>query len=526
MKIMMLPAILLVACLMTCVALAAADQPLFQASARVSFDADIGQNLGTLFEVQDGAGHTVIAAGFPGIYNTCTRLDRHALQFYIRPRQETQPVKELLPPSSTHVHQSVQDCDGQLYAWTYGYDKTVHRWDVRDGKWVADPILDKDRANFGDGFMRVAGKLLVYQMSQAWYDGKLILRKPETGTYANFYYALGHLFFYHTEGSRETGSTQLYACHWQPGDGPIDVTKALTHHVKFYGETPFVWGQLKGEVLTVSNLGGVYVFDGTNWRMVREPDKGVSYQVYSAVNYGEDLLLGQYPSGHLVRWDGHAITELPAPPVMPGVAGYSREAQSIMLYRGDLYVGVWPWAELWRYDPDTRIWTLASRMFKDPPVTDQVGHPYEAEINAYNEANGTSLVYNNWGQRICGLAPWHDSLMIATSAKGPMERNPSLSFLTDEVFAQYGRIWRYTLPGALAAPVQWTAEPTEIRCTLLRDRLLIEQDGKVIGETRFDPKLLADLVPAKITWAHGLFGRFSGHLRVKQTTPRLPVAYR
>ncbi len=496
------------------------EPAVFTARATLDFGSDVGQNFGTLFEVRDASGRIIIGAGFPGIYNTCARMDRYALQLYVRPAADTPATKELLPRPSPIVHQSVQDLDGDLYAWTYTGDLTVRRWDAPGGQWVDTDLLDPESSTFGDGFMRVAGKLLTHQLGQAWYDGRLILPAPDEGRYSNLYYAAGHLFFYHTKSGDE-GFTRICAVPWQPGMAQADLSRLRSVATR-RPEATFVWGQLDDEVLTVSNWGTTAVFNGNEWRVIRWPVENTSYQIYSAVNYEGDLLLGQYPTGRLFRFDGHAVTELPdSPPVMPGVANYSREAQSTMLYRGDLYVGVWPWAELWRYDRDAGTWTLASRMFNDPPLTDAVGHPYEAEVVAYNQANGTDIVMNQWGQRVCGLAPWRDSLMVATSAKGPMPRDTRMPFLTDEVYEQYGRVWRYTLPGHLSAPLRYTEGPTEITCRVERDRLVILQDGVVRGETAIEPSLLADLQPAGITWGRGLYGRTPCKLTGREATPKL-----
>jgi hypothetical protein len=517
----MTPTAALALCLLLAlVAAIHAEEPLLIATASVDFGEDLGQNFGTLFEVRDDSGRALAGAGFPGIYNTGMRLDRLALQLYVRPPGEVAPVKELLPRANTGAHQSVQDCEGRLFAWTYSGDKTVRVWE--GGEWRDDATLDPQRMDFGDGFMRVAGGLLVWQDGQAWYEGQLVLPRAEEGSYRCLYYARGHLCFFHTK-TGDGGFTRITAAPWRPGQAEADLSQARSVAMRKVGETPFVWGQLNGEVLTVSNWGTTAIFDGAEWRVLRWPLENTSYQVYSAVNYGDDLLLGHYPTGTLLRFDGQEVSHLEGqPPVMPGVATYSREAQSTMLYRGDLYVGVWPWAELWRYDRDTGGWSLLDRPFTAPEPTAEVGHPYEGEIVRYNEAHGADVVMNLWGQRICGLAPWGDSMMVATSAKGPMERDPNLTFLTDEVYAQYGRVWRYTLPGHLSAPLRYTAGPTQITCEVLRDRLRVLQDGQVRGEAALDPPLPADLRPASITWGRGLYGATSCRLERREITPGLP----
>ncbi len=496
-----------------------AGEPLFQASANIDFGADVGQDFGTLFEVRDKERRVILGAGFPSIFNTCVRLDRFALQFYVRPTKTAEAEKVLLPRPSPISHQSVQDCEGQLYSWTYHLDKTVRRWDGSAKQWREDPILEKNKNIFGDGFLRVAGKLLVYQDSQAWYGGKLILSKPAVGSYSTFYYAHGRLFFYYTQREVKNGFTKILAAPWKPGQAKVDIDAATILSARVSGETTFTWGQLGPKVLTVSNHGNVYVFDGTSWQVLRKNVPGKSYQVYSAVNYHGDLLLGHYPTGRLLRYDGKTIVEMKdSPPVLPGVAGYSREAQSTMLYRGDLYVGVWPWAELWRYERDTKQWSLAERMFTRPALTDRFGHPFQKEIQEHLQSTKANLAINDWGQRVCGLAPWRGALMIATSAKGPMAHDRQLSFLTDEVYAEYGRVWQYHLPGHLSVPVEYRKNATRIQCLLHRDRLEVLQDGKLIGTTAIEPGLLSDLRPASITWADGMYGRSACKLSEKAST--------
>lgn len=498
----------------------AADTPLFSATVRADFGEDLGQSFGSLFEVRDASGRVILGAGFPDAFNTCVRTDRYDLQFYVRPTVETKPVRELLPRSTVITHTSLQDLDGSLYTYTYSGDNVVRRWDPAAGKWQDDPILDKARATFGDGFMRVAGKLLVYQGGEAWYDGKLILAKPASGSYGTFYYALGHLFCYFHDKNAEGPFTQIYACPWKPGDGPIDASKAVVFTTLTKSETTFAWGQLGTQVISFSNYGGTYVFEGGAWRVVRAPSPGVSYQVYATLNCNGDLLLGQYPTGRVLKYDGYEVTETPdSPPVQPGVATYSREAQSLMLYRGDLYCGVWPWAELWRRNADSGKWSLTESFFTKPPLTDKVGHPWEAELNAYNEANGTKYAYNEWGHRVCSLGLWQGSLIAATSAKGPMRRDARFKFITDDVYEEYGRVWKHTLPGHLSAPVVYKTGGTELQCVLHRDKLVVLQDGVVRGEVALDPALVADLKPAKVTWGRGLYGRTALKLTNRKTTP-------
>jgi hypothetical protein len=505
--------------LLTSVPATAAEKPLFMASCRLDLGADVGQNFGTLFEVQDAQGCTVLGAGFPGVYNTHVRNERHALQFYARPPQDRPPWQRatLDKPVATLGGCYLYDQDGRLCAYDLAWDEALKQWQP-------DPQLAPHRAIGGDGVMRVGDGLLSYGGGVVKYNDQLILPATPDVQTSRYYYAKGHLCFYGTKPGTGDGRTSLYACPWTPADGqPVDLSRAKILQLTFTGETPFSWGQLGGQIVTCANTGGFYMFDG-EWHVLRQPDKKVSYQIYTMVNVGDKLLMGQYPTGHLFEYDGSEITHLKDwPPVMPGVSTGARECQSSVIYRGDLYVGVWPWAEVWRYDRDAQQWTFATRCFTQPPITDKFTHPYEEDIVAYNAAHGTNIVMNDWGQRATSLTVVGGDLYVGTSAKGPFPKNDKLAFLTDEVFAEYGRVVKLTLPGNLSVNLPHAKAPTELRFVLTRSAMSLYRDGKLLAEQKLDPKFTAQIKPACIAWREGVFGLLKGKLdQTKASTPTKP----
>ena len=163
----------------------------------------------------------------------------------------------------------------------------------------------------------------------------------------------------------------------------------------------YAFGQWRAEVLAVSNNGRVARFDGKGWTTLRVPPvPAVSYQVYAILTYYDRLLLGQYPTGEVIEYAGKELKQLKGwPPVMPGVSPSARELQTLAIYGGDVYAGVWPWAEVWRYDRDRDKWAFTERMFHHPLPTDAVVHPYETETLRVDP------VGNLWGQRVTGLCP-------------------------------------------------------------------------------------------------------------------------
>ena len=174
---------------------------------------------------------------------------------------------ERLPHPDLDCGVYLLDFEQSIYAWSSIRGNSLRRWDSKRGIWDDQPPRGVIRLRSGDGVMRLGSGQLVFANDSVTYDGQRILTPPARGQYSNFYYANGILFFYHTDPDASNGFTRVYACPWTPESaGLIELSRATALNAKYIGETPFAWGQFAGSVLTVSNNGGVYSFDGANWK--------------------------------------------------------------------------------------------------------------------------------------------------------------------------------------------------------------------------------------------------------------------
>jgi hypothetical protein len=484
------------------------EAPLRKVTVDVDLGKDLGQNLGSLFEARDAAGRVVFGAGFQGVYNTMFRGDPHVLQVFARPIVERSTPAEFvpLPRPSPDSGTYLFDLDGKLYSFPYTNERIVRSWDPALGAWQVEKGPEGDKQTWGFAWTRVGDGVLRMGIGGADYNGTKILTPPAQGEYNFFYYAQGHIIFYHTLRAEQGGFTKVVACPWQPGDGPVDMSVAPSLQVRFTGETPFAFGQFRGKVLTCSNRGGIYVFDGKNWSVLQQPYETGSFQVYSMINYYDTFLMAQYPSGELFEYDGARLRQLKGwPPHLQGVSTSSREAQTTAIYGGDLFVGVWPWGELWRYDHDAKAWSFMGRLFKHPALTDKYTHPYEAECVA------AKIVANDWGQRVPAMTPLGDSLYLSTSSKGAWKA-PTFDWMPEESRQEYGRVLRLTLPGQLAAPIRWKTGTTRFQFVIRKDRMTVLQDNVVLGETKLSEGQADRISKSAVTWGRGVFGPFQGKL--------------
>jgi len=355
---------------------------------------DIGQNFGSLFETRTGDGAFVIGAGFSGTYNTNYRHDRHTIHFYVRPVGGSPTLTaKALPRPGNLAGNYLYNFDGKVYATAP--DGKV--WNDRTQTWNPSPTHNRIDT-------RVGPDLLSFNSGAVLLNGETVLPAAKEGNYQGFYYVQGYLIFYHIyrpgeakyrqHMKDEEGYSKLYACPWKPGMGAINLDQATVETLPIVGEFPYAYGQLGRQTVSCSNIGGVYALRDGQWRTLVDGSMDYSYQVYAGFTYYDHLLLGQYPSGELYAFNGESVERLEGwPPVMKGVSKKAREAQTIVLYGGELYVGVWPWGEVWRYHRDLDQWNLAHRMFTHPPLTEETIHPYELECQALG------IVANLWGQR-------------------------------------------------------------------------------------------------------------------------------
>ena len=279
---------------------------------------DVGQSFGSLFEVSSDDGSLMVGAGFQNVYNTRYRGDRHSVQFFVRPTDGKREfaVKELPRPSDDLTGAYLFSRDNVVYS-TYGGLKS---WDNDSESWKT-----VSGAGGTNETMRVGNGVLVFGDSSVTYNNHEILAAPQMGRYELFFYANGYLCFYHIHRNGkpyhyyeqdEEEFSRLYACPWSPGQTQIDLSTAETLRLPVVGETTFAWGQLGQQIVTGSNIGGFYVFENRQWKMLLAPNIGKSYQLYSTIGFHDQLLMGQYPTGRVFSFDGQQIRDQPGwPPV-------------------------------------------------------------------------------------------------------------------------------------------------------------------------------------------------------------------
>ncbi len=397
----------------------------------------------------------------------------------------------------------------------------MRAWFPELNEWQATERFPAQRDIGADQQMRVAGKLLQFSSGAVTYDGREVLPAPAAGGRHGLYYGNGHLCYFHrgwNAGDTQDTPPKLCAVPWTPyQDEPANPADEISMTMQFPREFPYATGQRGSDIVMTSNWGGVHAFDGTAWRTLVDADEKTSYQVYSIINYYDRLLLAQYPTGYLLELVGDdVITNEAWPPVPEDVSGSAREAQTTTIYRGDLYCGVWPWAEVWRYLKEQDRWHFIGRMFSHPESTKETVHPYEKDTNKPGD------VLNAWGQRVTSMLPFGDSMLISTSAKSSAtEHDPELyTHLAGDKWEEYGMVYRFTMPGNLAATMAWTGRPTQLRFTITDTEMIISQDGVELARASIDGLSSDEISDLNVEWGRGIFGPCGGEIVEREFSPR------
>ena len=475
---------------------------IFEATVHIELGKDLGQTLGTLFEVPDEEGNVLFGAGFDDVHSTYIRDNNRIAVFYRKGKDSKPVLKSLGKPFGPKENgvRLIVDRDHVLSFFRMGNTARILGLSP-DEIWVPYSGLSTEESSQFCGLQYVGNKKMVFCPNKVLFEGREIFKSEKSGL---FYFAEGEFFFYQSDPHR------LFVCPWSPErEERITLEGAKEFEVEGY---PFVFGNRNGETIVASNIGNVYVYKDGNLKQIRQSD-GKSWQAYSILNYYGALVIGHYPTGSLYTYNEDGLSLFNPPiPVPEEASASAREAQTLAIYCGDLYAGVWPWGELWRLDSDSKEWEFVHRVFQIPEVS-KVSAPY------VDEMTGKEDVMNYWGQRITSLVNCGDSLFIGTMNKQGSPYKPNQhDFLDTATVEQYGKTFRLTGNAQAAGQFEWKNE-TVFRFVCDRTHLRIYQDGKMLAETKHTGNDLEGRTPGEFRNGEGIYGEFAGTILEIESTP-------
>lgn len=248
----------------------------------------------------------------------------------------------------------------------------------------------------------------------------------------------------------------------------LQIQTCATEVTRGRDEFAYAVGPTDAGIVVALNSGRLLVFDPVSVRFRVSESDGFSLQLYAFARYGERGLWGQYPDGQVgeVR-DGRFESSVEQPLSGLDSANSLPELQTLGIYKGWLWAGIWPYGTVHRASIEEPNWLSFRRMFSGPEIKPGESEPFAA-----------ALGNNAMGQRITDMLPFGDSLYVATGSKtGILPQLPSAPDAEGirSLLPEYGRVWRIRGTGALAIPLMefQSANRTGITIRITRSKLQI-----------------------------------------------------
>lgn len=172
-------------------------------------------------------------------------------------------------------------------------------------------------------------------------------------------------------------------------------------HVLIYGSA------VRG---SVNPNGPLTIYDGetldTHILPSANAARGEAREYYSYLRYGDDVLIGTYPSGYLVNYSpdrGFTLTDSPE-----NTYDYAyREAQSLTLLKGNPLVGMYPWGEIFeRVDGAWTVKTLFDGI-RDTGRLVPFDKAYRERFDLSEEEFGGAGIFERYADIFASLPPEH-----------------------------------------------------------------------------------------------------------------------
>jgi hypothetical protein len=259
----------------------------------------------------------------------------------------------------------------------------------------------------------------------------------------------------------------------------------------------FFHDQINNKWCEASYINQEYICLPANMDVVRRP----GIQFYSSIQYGENTLLGMFPGGNIYQFKEGKLTHWSNDRLKDYSDNYA-EAQSMSIFCGSLYVGYWPWGEVYTYHDNN--WFLANRFFSDPHVSsieNNVNYPF-----FYRTSDEQSQAF--YGQRVSSLIPFENSLIAATSNLNSWNSSIGDGVISKNLAYEYGLIHKFNQKGCLTSKVIGRDQSKTLFSIEIRDNELkiISNYGEWVTSTTLKKSEITNIeMPSS-----GKFGAYLG----------------
>ncbi|MFZ4125880.1 MAG: hypothetical protein ACOYJ2_07420 [Rickettsiales bacterium] len=240
-------------------------------------------------------------------------------------------------------------------------------------------------------------------------------------------------------------------------------------------------------------------------------------EYYSFTPYQKGGLVGNFPHGGLVYHDGTKAAMSKLALATKDDFGYEngtfyRESQTVLSAYGNIFVGMFPWAEFFAINPETDTSTIQRLITHPEKARGEAPYMKDAPMTAGNVPDPT-----HWGQRITRVTVLNGKLCASTGNKrGKRYSAAEFPNLTEEETLDYGKVFCATLPNHTMAAHQIAAKGT-LRFVVGKNHLMIFENDRLIAYNTVNltpqQRQSLDTDDGELTKGTGNYGAFKGVLK-------------
>jgi len=461
------------------------------------------RNLGTMFEASGG--DTFCRAGFQNAAQTRGKVSQKHIEFSCEAENAVGSNIEIFDagrPGKDSYRSEVRSLKDQVVDVAALALFTKGQWEPYSFEQV-ERAVDQSKM-YVQTFQMVQGELLTFPhgVGKVLYGERTVLDYGYGHSLRNGIYYDGRIFV--SDFDSESKHAWLTICDWKPSD------IACSHIRKL--DWPY-WKDVYG---MIGWQGDLYLSTGTDvsgkgsgiWRLTPQTGEllqltpgsdSFSGEFYAMMVVNDKLIAGHYPSGYLAVIErSGAVKFLEVPRALSDSFGQEngqtsyREAQSLNLYAGRIWVGMYPWGYLWEGDPALEHWKR-HRLFTWPEVDASQPTPFHAVLNARylsmsveeRAEKGSWALPSFWGQRIHSVALSGDENAILYGLGNmpglPYDPLRDSSFGSVVDFDEYGSVKGLRAENTILKYVPWpddgalelvfTVRPNEMSLTIDGDEV-------------------------------------------------------
>lgn len=461
----------------------------------LNLNKDIGQNLGTIFSISKN-GKNFAGAGFVESSSTSTKQNNRLINFYVKENENinTQKVNK---NDYTNPYSRLFSTGKEILV----FDQPIERDTISNIGVYNNTSQSFIKTNHEfNKLIYINNKKLAFFANKITYDSKTIYVSKDP---TSFYYKNGNFYIY-----AKTVNPTLSICPWNYSQDIVNINTCKVVTIPYANTIPIVFGELNGEIIISLNNGILLSYKNNQLKPIN-PELENKGQFGSIINYFDKLLLGYYPDGEIYSYDGDRLI-LEQYNLRP-LNTNGRELQTLTIYRGDIYAGVWPWGELFKNNNlNSDDWKLVKRVFSEPSIYDPGMAPYQNIIK--QNFKDKNVETNTWGQRIIDLAPFNNSLFISTGNNGNNVTDKNILDLVKNK-EEYGAVWELKANSQVSCLFEYK-EKTTLKFVHIGKLISIYQDNNLICKLPLINDYENIFDTTQIINEHGVYGKFNGQVTI------------